>query len=818
MQLADILSHLLAVSAVTCCAWAQTPVPEKPSAAGVEFFETKIRPVLAKNCYPCHSGATKVTMGGLFLDSRNGLRKGGAGGAAVVPGRPEESLLIRAIRYEGRKMPPSEKLTDSVIADFEKWVEMGAPDPREAQAPDWKPSSIDVEKGRKYWAFEPVQKPATPKVKNAKWSSQAIDRFLLARMEQKRVTPVADADRATWLRRVTLDLAGLPPTPDEIDTFQKDKSRDAYAKVVDRLLASERFGERWGRHWLDVARYAESVGRGRNYTMPFAWRYRDYVIDSFNKDKPYDQFVKEQIAGDLLPAASEKQRNEQMIGSGFLALGSNDLIEINPSVFRMDVVDEQINATSRSFLGLTVGCARCHDHKFDPIPTTDYYAMAGIFKSTEMLSGLQRRPRDNASYFNINLLAKMSYAPDEPRPEHLKDPEKLAKWEKLQAELCSMLNGGKRKGAAGGAKLRTETRGILIELDKYPLPPDLLMAVRENKEIADCEVHIRGDVQQLGPKVPRGFVQVVSKPGEKAEIADKESGRLALAAWITRRDNPLTARVAVNRIWHHMFGRGLVGTLDNFGKMGEPPSNQQLLDYLAVRFMDQGWSVKKMIREIALSRAYRLSTVQDAKDSKIDPDNVLLWRMNRRRLEVEAIRDSLLMISGQIDLNPPAKSPVFNMSRGFDLGRGRGATPEDYSVNMRNRSVYVPVIRNFIPPMFEVFDFPEPSETKGLREVTTVPTQALFLMNSTFVIEQSKHAAERLLAAGSLSGPTRIARVYREVLGRMPTAGEVARSLEFMKVSSEASDTGADPATAGQTAWGRLYQALFASAEFRYRS
>jgi hypothetical protein len=806
----------LAAGAIAAGAWAQTPSPDKPSAAGVEFFESKIRPVLAKNCYPCHSGATKVAMGGLFLDSRNGITKGGAGGAAIVPGQPDQSPLIRALRYEGRKMPPSAQLPAGVIADFEKWVEMGAPDPREAQAADWKPAAIDIDKGRKYWAFQPVQQPATPKVRNTKWSSEAIDRFLLARMEEKRVTPVADADRATWLRRVSFDLSGLPPTPEEIDAFQKDRGKDAYAKVVDRLLASERYGERWGRHWLDVARYAETVGRGRNYIMPFAWRYRNYVIDSFNHDKPYDQFVKEQVAGDLLPSTSAKQRNDQMIGAGFLSLGSNDLIEINPQVFRMDVVDEMINATSRSFLGLTVGCARCHDHKFDPIPTTDYYAMAGIFKSTEILSGLQRRPRDNASYFNMDLLAKINYEPGEPQAEHIKDPEKLKKWEALRAQLHEMLN-GKRKSPTV-AKLRVETRGILLELDQYPLPPDLMMSARENKEIADCEVNIRGDVQNLGPKVPRGFVQVASKAGEKAQIGPKESGRLELAEWIARRENPLTARVAVNRIWHHMFGRGIVPTLDNFGKMGEQPSNQPLLDYMAARFMDQGWSIKKMVREIALSRAYRMSTVQDARNAKIDPDNVLVWRMNRRRLEVEAIRDSLLAVSGQLDLNPPPASPVLHMSRGFDLGRGRNNAPDDYSVKMKYRSVYVPVMRNFIPPMFEVFDFPEPSETKGMREVTTVPTQALFLMNNTFVIDQSKHAAEKLLAAGALTDEARVTRVYREVLGRLPTADEVQKSLEFMKFSAAASDTGADPATAGQTAWGRLYQALFASAEFRYRS
>src|SRR5579864_7560783 len=289
---------------------AQTP-------QGAEFFEAKIRPVLVKNCYACHSSATKAPMGGLFLDTRAGVLKGGNSGPAVVPGNPDKSNLIRALHYDGRKMPPSAQLPEAVVADFEKWVAMGAPDPREGQAANWKPSAIDVEKGRSYWAFQAPQKPAVPKVRNAKWSAQPVDRLLLAPMEAKRLTPGPDADRATWLRRVTLDLTGLPPTPAETDAFVKDNGREAYAKVVDRLLASDRFGERWGRHWLDVARYAESVGRGRNYAFPFAWRYRNWVIDAFNKDMPYDQFIREQIAGDLLPSASEKQHDEQLIATGF---------------------------------------------------------------------------------------------------------------------------------------------------------------------------------------------------------------------------------------------------------------------------------------------------------------------------------------------------------------------------------------------------------------------------------------------------------------------------------------------------------------------
>ncbi len=758
-------------------------------------------------------------MGGLFLDSRNGARKGGQSGPAIAPGKPEESALIHAVRYEGRHMPPSGQLPAAAIADLEKWVAMGAPDPREGAAADWKPSTIDIEKGRKFWAFQPVQQPAVSKVKNGKWALDPLDRFILAVLEQKGLTPVADADRDTWLRRVTLDLTGLPPTPEEIDCFQKDRSRDAYAKVVDRLLASDRYGERWGRHWLDVARYAESVGRGRNYSFPFAWRYRNYVIDSFNKDKPYDEFVKEQVSGDLMPSTSVAQHNEQLTATGFLALGSHDLIEVNPETFRMDVIDEQINATSRAFMGLTVGCARCHDHKFDPIPTTDYYAMAGIFRSTEMLSGLQRRPRDNASYFNIGLLAKLSYAPGEEAPQFLPDPEKRKRWDELQAELHDLLQSRPRgpKGAgpkvakvtAAGGKLRQETTPILRELDKFPLPQDLVMAVREGA-VTDCEVNIHGDAQQLGPRIPRGFVQVVSKPGEQAGIAAEESGRKELAEWLARRDNPLTARVAVNRIWENMFGRGIVATVDNFGAMGEKPSNQALLDYLAARFMDQGWSVKKMIREIALSRAYRLSTAYQARDAKADPDNILQWRMNRRRLEVEAIRDSLLMISGEMDWKRPADSPVLRLKRGFDIGRGRGDVPPDYAVTLRTRSVYVPIVRNFISPMFEVFDFPEPSETKGRREVTTVPTQALFLMNSPFVIEQAKHAADKLLAITTLGGLDRVKLAYRQALGRLPKSDEVIWSLNFVKADS-------DPASES-AAWAKLFQALFASAEFRYRS
>ncbi len=801
---------------------AQTrPTPEQ-----LEFFETRIRPVLAKNCYSCHGANSKSAAGGLFLTTRAALLQGGQSGPAVVPGKPDESLLIKAVRYEGRRMPPAGKLPDAVIADLEKWVAMGAADPRESGT-EWKESSIDVDKGRQAWAYQTPKLPAAPAVKNGKWSKERIDRLLLAKLEAKRLTPAPDADKATLLRRVSFDLTGLPPSPEELQSFLTDKRPDAYARVVDRLLASERFGERWGRHWLDVARYAESVGRGRNYAMPVAWRYRDWVIDAFNQDKPYNEFVMEQIAGDLLPAASDQQRDRQLIATAFLSLGSHDLIEQNPQMFRMDVIDEQIHATSKAFLGLTVGCARCHDHKFDPIPTADYYAMAGIFQSTEMLSGLQRRPRDNVSYFNIDLLARLKSVPAEDQPAWMRDPTKVEEFNKLLAQINDARNGRflamvpvkQRKQMRDATpqqrqqKIRQTVTQLLVQLDRYELPHDLAMAVKEGR-IEDCRIHIKGDPKQLGPSVPRGFVQVASAPGAtRFEIGPNESGRLQLARWLARDDHPLTARVMVNRIWHHLFGRGIVATVDNFGKMGEAPTHPELLDYLAVRFVQQGWSTKKMVREIVLSRAYRMSTAHQERNHAVDPDNKLFWRQNRRRLEVEALRDALLQIAGKLDLSRPQGSPVFGFRRGFDIGRGAGAQVMDYAVAMNTRSVYVPVVRNFLPAMYEVFDFPEPSEVKGRREVTTVPTQALFLVNSPFALEQSKRAAGQLLA-GSASGRERVQRAYREVLAREARAEEVEKALRFLDAIR--SEAGAAPDE--KTAWARFYQALFASAEFRYRS
>jgi hypothetical protein len=793
---------------------------DPPSAADIEFFEAKIRPVLTKNCYGCHGGDLKSPMAGLFLDSRGGILTGGKSGPAIVPGNADASLLIRAVRYQGPKMPPSGPLPEAVVADLVKWVGMGAPDPRVAKPSPNAYSTIDIDKGRKYWAFQAPVKPATPKVKNGAWAAAGtagnIDRLVLAKMEKEHVTPVADADRTTWIRRVTLDLTGLPPTPDEIDAFLADRSKTADAKVVDRLLASPRFGERWGRHWLDVARYADTVGRTRNYAFPVAWRYRDWVIDALNSDMPYDEFVREQVAGDLMPSSSAAQHNKQLTATGFLAMGAVDLMEQNPAVFAMDAADEKIDTTSRAFMGLTVGCARCHDHKFDPIPTADYYAMAGIFRSTETLSGLQRRPRDNVSYFKVDLLAKLSPLPGETPYEFLPDPAQRAQYDKLQADLAALTQtrrpqqkGGAQKGALakggaqqggvqqGGAQnaqnaqqqLRQQATQILAQLDRFPLPDDVVMGVRDAGYPADSEIFGQGEVTNPGPKVPRGFLQVISQPGQTSGIKPGESGRLELAQWLTRPENPVTARVAVNRMWEHLFGRGIVATADNFGKTGTAPSNQPLLDYLAVRFVQQGWSTKRLVREIVLSRTYRLSTAPSTRNEKVDPDNVYLWRANRQRLEAEPIRDSLLMIAGQLDLNKPATPASLNFRRSAPVGGGRGGPAPDYTETMRNRTVYLPVVRNYLPNLYETFDFPESTEVKSVRDVTTVPTQALFLMNSRFVIDQARSAATRLLAENLPTPQERVTRVYREVLGRLPTPAEVERALVFIHSAQETAES-----------------------------
>lgn len=849
--------HVLTV-VFNLCAAVSTVFPaaiaEPPNPRGVEFFEREIRPLLVEHCYECHSEEAQAAEGGLRLDSRGAIRRGGDSGHAVVPEKVNQSLLISALRYDDLEMPPDEKLPREVVNKFARWIKMGAPDPREGTATPTA-EGIDLDEGREFWAFHVARHQTPPAVQRKDWPHSEIDQFILAKLESAELTPVDDADRVDLIRRVTFDLIGLPPTPEEVTAFVEDGSDNAFEKVVDHLLESPHFGERWGRHWLDVVRYADSTGRTRNFPLPFAWRYRDYVIASLNQDKPYDRFVTEQIAGDLLPTATPAEQDECVVATGFLALGSHDLNQRNVKQFQMDVADEQINVVSRGILAVTAACARCHDHKFDPIPTADYYALAGIFCSTDLLSGLTNRPQGggNSGYFQEDLLASLgadkALSQDERQAAgtlNNRQAEQLdRRIEQVTRQLATLQGAakqgtGKRRGqnkrgkkngagkpvrGAADPKTKAKIAQAKKSLERLEGQRDQLrsaeqmstnraLGVRDRAKTVNCRVNIRGDIRQLGESVPRGFLQVLGDD-DTPTIDPTDSGRLELARWLTKPNTPagtLTARVLANRVWHHLFGQGLVRTVDNFGTTGERPSHPELLDHLALRLIDGDWSVKRLIREIALSRAYQLSCADDATNYDADPENRLVWRMNRRRLEVEALRDAILMVSGQLDTSPPIGSPLLN-SPMVELRR-IASDGSDVGLKSRHRSVYVPVLRGAVPGMFEVFDFAEPSDVRGRRDITTVATQALFMMNSPFVAEQAEHAADRLLGNDQNENHERVQTAYLRTLGRHPSEDETQRALTF--VSDFASQSRAKAKPSDRDAWASFYHALFASAEFRY--
>ncbi|MCA9217169.1 MAG: DUF1553 domain-containing protein, partial [Planctomycetales bacterium] len=586
---------------------------------------------------------------------------------------------------------------------------------------------------------------------------------------------------------------------------------------------------RWGRHWLDVARFGESVGKTRNFPLTFAWRYRDYVVDAFNNDMPYDQFVREQIAGDLLPANTDQDRKRQIVATGFLGIGSHDLNEGNTSQFEMDIVGEQIDTVSRSLVALTVGCARCHDHKFDPIPTADYYALAGIFQSTELLSGYVNK-RQKPDYFSISKLHEL---PGYASPAEAIDAEQNSRTAKRQnnqlANLRKQLqeiNKGTRDIRQNRdltkqerddqiAQLNQERKQIqrrirrVSQQDRGRKPPtgELAIGVRDKQEIADCKINLRGDPGKLGGRVARGFLQVATT--EHMQLPETSSGRVELANWLVDNKHPLTARVIVNRVWQHMFGEGIVRTVDNFGTMGERPTHPELLDYLANRFMQEGWSIKSLVRQIALSHTYQLSSEPSEKNAQIDGDNRYLWRMAPRRMDAESIRDAILQASGALQLNRPDASPVAELPIA-ESGRNRQVAS---NLALPVRSIYLPVVRNNIDEFFTVFDFPDPSEVRGKRDVTTVPTQALFMMNSDFVLEQAELAAKELIEQSN-DDSERIVAAYRRMLSRTPTEDEISRTLQYVV---DTIDTETRKARAESIAWTDVCQALFASAEFRYR-
>ncbi|MEM7012684.1 MAG: DUF1553 domain-containing protein, partial [Verrucomicrobiota bacterium] len=715
----------------------------------IEFFEAKIRPVLVEHCYQCHSQEAKENnklKGGLYLDSRDATRVGGDTGSAVVPGDLKKSLLLTALRYEDDfEMPPKTQLPKNVIADFEKWIKAGAADPRDGKGVVR--DEIDMEKGRQFWAFQPLEKPD---------GKTDIDGLIAAKLAEKKLKPVSAAAPGVLVRRIYFDLIGLPPSPADLEkwTDKIAKDEDAFGDLVDELLASPQFGERWGRHWLDVARYAESNGNSRNATFPHAWRYRDYVIDAFNADTPFDRFLTEQLAGDLLPHNGVDEQNRNLVATGFLALGSKPVIRNRRGAFVPDIADDQIEVTSRAFMALTVSCARCHDHKFDPIPTTDYYGLAGIFASSETLYGGGSGNMNGAPATPLHMLA------DE-------DPDMLKKYDawreenkKIAASLKKLndqakkLRPRKQKGKPAKqpsdadkkklANLNDEIKKLQAKQKQIrnnpPPKPSEAMGIREAEKVTEVPVYVRGETPK-GQPVDRRFVTAAF--GEDApSFADQQSGRLELANWLTSEENPLTARVMVNRIWLHMFGDGIVRTPDNFGVNGERPSHPQLLDHLAAEFRDGGWSVKKMIRRIALTHAYRRSDAHDDTNFEVDPDNIYVWRHSRKRLEAEAIRDAILAVSGNLNPERPVGSVV--TQHGGKLIQD-GLTPDKIHEPSNHRSVYLAMLRNGLPEALEVFDVADPSLVVGRRNTTTVPAQDLFMMNNPFVSENAEAMARQLL-------------------------------------------------------------------------
>lgn len=1085
------------------------------SSAGLELFEKEIRPLLLAKCIDCH-GPDKQK-GGLRLDSKQGWMSGGDSGPAIVPGDPEKSILFKAVEYEGRdfKMPPKGKLPHNAIQAFGEWIKLGAPDPREAIAEVTKKRmSPTVEEGRSFWSFQPVRKPMVPQPKNGNWSNTDIDRYVLQRLEAAGLKPAQDAADTTIIRRLYFDLLGLPPTPEQIEDGLGKKPED----LVDELLASKHFGERWGRHWLDVVRFAESSGGGRTLLMPDAWRFRDYVIDAFNADMPYDQFVREQLAGDLLEAKDFREKGRQLTATGFLVLGPHNYELQDKDVLEMDIVDEQLDTLGKTFMGMTVGCARCHDHKFDPIRTEDYYGMAGIFKSTrfishgnvskwwesnlplapnqeakavatetklaslntelanqqaalkdlgsakvrrkrspkalaaiESLPGIvvdntqakfegdwvgstsiknyvgenyahdgntdkaaksatfsptlpragryevqissapannrsgttpvtihhnggttkvivnQKRPgpiggRDSLGVFEFDparepkavistedtdgvvIADAILFIPQDkallagnfalPKPEDVDIPENIqfivpdkSKLEGIviddtEAKLvgewkhsvhtppfvgASYIHDSKEgKGeksatftpnlpeagtyevrishntnirrstnapvtirhADGVAKLRinegeeapikklfrsvgtyrfeegragsvtissegTDGKYVIVDSVQFirvqtaeekradatherevarlnQTIKDLQEQIRtvqkegpsrvkvmsvqdeEPDKLGDIHVAIRGVTSNKGKITPRSVMQVATL-GEMPQIPEQQSGRLEFSRWLSAPEHPLTARVMANRVWYWLFGRGIVSTVDNFGATGSEPSHPELLDYLAARLVTEGWSVKRLVREIVLSRAYRLDSSPPAKSKKLDPDNRLLSHVNRKRLDAEGIRDALLMLSGKLDLELGGS----NIKKGTKIEYG-------YQFTSTRRSVYVPIFRNTLPEMFSTFDFADPNIQIGSRSSSTIAPQALLLLNSPFVIEQSKEAAQILLQRSELTTDERVERAYLQVVGRKPSARETRLAADFVGDSDEPGR------------WQLLYQTLIQSIDFRY--
>jgi hypothetical protein len=693
----------------------------------IAFFEKEVQPVLEVQCVRCHGG--EKVRAGLRLTTRELVLKGGNLGPAFTPENPDNSTLLRAInRRDGLEMPPKEKLSDKQIASLTRWVKMGLP---------WTPgkvlavqaetkAGVVTEEAKNYWCYKPVKRPDVPVVKNHAWVRNPIDAYLLAKLEAKGLKPTAPASRVALVRRAYYDLTGLPPTPEQVDAFVSDTAPDAWEKLIDKLLDTPQYGEKWGRHWLDVVRYAETNGYERDGPKPFAWRFRDYVIKSFNDDKPYDQFVREQLAGDELPGHNP----DAVIATGFYRLGLWDDEPADPLQARFDELDDWVTTTGQGFLGMSLNCARCHEHKRDPIPQADYYRLLAFFM-------------------------------DVPRYDNNNDPR--------SAVALTDISPPEQKGT------RPSERILALSVNHGPVHPP------------DGFVLMRGNPHSPGIKVEPGFPSVLGFAApvlSKPEKGAKSSGRrTVLANWIASKDNPLTARVFVNRLWQHHFGRGLVPTPNDFGKLGELPTHPELLDYLADEFVKGGWHVKRMHRLLMTSAAYQMSAKADAEGLKLDPANLLFWRFNMRRLTAEEVRDSILAVSGRLNLKAGGPSVFPKIPRevlhGQSMpGNGWGNSPPDEAAR---RSVYVHVKRSLLVPILSQHDQADTDSSCPVRYTTTVPTQALGMLNGEFSNEQAAAFAERLQKEAPNDLASRVRRAIRLTTGRQPADDEVNKDMAFVK-------------------------------------
>ena len=758
-------------------------VPTPATAQDDAFFEKQVRPILANRCFACHGPHAGEGQAGLRLDSMAGILKGGRSGPAVVPGSAAQSLLIHAINHDTLlQMPPKSKLPLGEVAVLTKWVDTGANWPEHEPVPE--PEAIARSDGfsaeeRSHWAFQPIQGPAMPP------GDTAIDALLGIGQARAGLSPAGASDKRALIRRATLDLHGLLPTPDEVRAFLADASDDAFARVVDRLLASPRYGERWGRHWLDVARYSDSNGMDDNIVHGDAWRYRDYVIRAFNQDKPYDEFVREQLAGDILTDWSDANRAEGLIATGFLMLGPKMVGEDDPVKQKLDFADEQLATTARAFMALSIDCARCHDHKFDPIRSADYYSMLGIFTSTKTVLTYRVTSKLNAT--------ALASAEENRR---LSEIEKRFDYHN---DFVTNYNRATTPKQVVEAQQAAEDDALA---EYYSIPK--AMAVAEG-DAADLPLMISGNHLTPGPIAPRRFPAILAGE-QQSPIGSRSSGRLELAQWLTSKDHPLTARVMVNRIWKWHFGEGIVRTPDNFGKLGEPPDHPKLLDWLALQFQASGWSVKSMHRLIMLSDAYQRSSRRTEGLSDADPDNRQFGHANRRRMEAETLRDALLAVADRLDLATGGKTiPHKNFANLNAQSRSRDPALYD----SRRRSVYLPVLRSALYEMFAAFDFASPSTSNGDRGATMVAPQALFMLNSDLVDQASAGFAARLVQRTSGDDAERIGLAHEIAFSRPSEPGEIESWNAFLdRYEAATGDRSA--------AWKAMCRILIASNEFLY--